>query len=703
MQSIISKGKTLQEAIDTGLYLLNVSRDEVNIEVIQQETKVFFGLKSKEAVVKMTKQLSHAFTPAYEKKAEGDVKEKTDAFQLLDQMIDVLPEIDRAPADSLQDTWKAELKKPLEQAPPNELAGKVWVQNGRLFCQSSPNKYPVVTIPEHVKLFRNRELVQEDTIIVSEQDFYEVTVAEEERDTVWEVKMDHNKLKVELYVKPGYRMTRSLVDIEPDSRIKLKVDEQKKVNNTLSYTDVMQVLEERRVKHGFHQAEIVRATETEESGLFTIATGIEPIPGQDGWLDIQIDMDSKKGPREIDHNRVDYREIKSIPNVESGQVIAVVHPPIPGQPGRTVTNEPLPAKQTHPIAVRAGKGIAIIENKVIATEPGRPHLEQRNHIAKFSIMSKLTHPGNVDLSSGNIRFKGDVEIMGEISERMKVEAEGDVMVHQSINRAHVTSNGAVIANGGIVASDISSGKNNMMITELGIALEPIQFDLKRINQLINQLILSPGFKASDFSRSGLQPLLHILLEKKFKHFPSLIKKYKEIIEQGEAYLIDPVWREMDEKLSRIFLTLSNDIVSIEQLKGILSQIDEMYEYSQLPVEPNSYIHTPNVLSSRLFCSGDVKIFGKSSVNTKIHAGGKLEISGALRGGEVFGRMGVKVKEAGAESNTPTFISVPADQQIQIDYVLEGTTIKVGTRKYMFSESRRYVTASLNHQNQISFV
>lgn len=702
MQSIISKGKTLQEAIDIGLNLLGVSRDEVNVEVIQQEAKVFFGLKSKEAVVKITKQLSNALSPSPQTQTEPVIKEKVDTFQLLDQMLDVLPEIKMEP-DPFREMWTEEPKKLSGDISPNVMDGKVWVKDGRLFCQSSPNKYPILTIPKNVQLFRNSELVTEETIIVSERDFFEVKMDGTEKETVWEVKMDAQKLRVDLYVTPGVRVKRSLVDTEPARHIELKVHEQKEINNTLSYSDVISALEELQVKHGFHQNEIVRATETKEAGVFTIATGIEPIPGQDGWIDIQVEINVQTGPREIENDRVDYREINTIPNVESGQVVAIVYPPIPGQPGRTVTNEPLPAKQTIPVAVRAGKGIAFIENKVIATEPGRPHFEQRKHIAKFSIMSKLTHPGDVDLKSGNIHFKGDVEIMGEVSERMKVEAEGDIIIRQSINMAYVTASGAVMANGGIVGSDVSAGKNNMIITELGVTLEPIQSDLKRILQLINQLILSPGFKASDFSRSGLQPLLHILLEKKFKHFPSLVKKYVDVTKQGENYLIDPVWSEVAESLSKIFLSLSGSIISIEHVGELLNKIEEMYEYSQMPVEPNSYIHTPHVLSSRLYCSGDVHIFGKSSVNTKIHAGGKLEITGSLRGGEVFGRMGVRVKEAGAESNTPTFIVVPADQQIQIDYVLEGTSIKIGNRQYLFSEPRKYVTAYLNHHGQIALV
>jgi hypothetical protein len=86
----------------------------------------------------------------------------------------------------------------------------------------------------------------------------------------------------------------------------------------------------------------------------------------------------------------------------------------------------------------------------------------------------------------------------------------------------------------------------------------------------------------------------------------------------------------------------------------------------------------------------------------VHAGGILKINGVLRGGEVYGRLGVEINEAGAESGTPTIITVPPDQEIRVNKVMEGTTIKVGNVKYTFSEKRTNIIAHLDDYDRIVF-
>ena len=46
MKSIEISGKTVEEAIEKGLKLLNVTRDQVDIEVISEGEKKMFGLLS---------------------------------------------------------------------------------------------------------------------------------------------------------------------------------------------------------------------------------------------------------------------------------------------------------------------------------------------------------------------------------------------------------------------------------------------------------------------------------------------------------------------------------------------------------------------------------------------------------------------------------------------------------------------------------
>ena len=48
------KGKSLEEAIQIGLLTLSLDRDDVQIEVIERESKGFLGFGRRDAVVKLT-------------------------------------------------------------------------------------------------------------------------------------------------------------------------------------------------------------------------------------------------------------------------------------------------------------------------------------------------------------------------------------------------------------------------------------------------------------------------------------------------------------------------------------------------------------------------------------------------------------------------------------------------------------------------
>lgn len=512
--------------------------------------------------------------------------------------------------------------------------------------------------------------------------------------------MDQHRLKVILKVEPGYKIKRKVIDLDPAHHLELVVEETSEVENNLSYATVLHELESLRVKYGFNQSEISKAMEVMEPATYEIATGIKPKPGKEGWLDIRVDVEASEGLKEKEDGSVDFREIKTIPSVERGQVIAVVHPPVPGEMGYTVTNEPLPAKQTFPIILKTGKGVMSVDNTIVATESGRPFIEKRGQLVKISIMQKLTHVGNVDLASGNIRFLGDVEITGQVKETMSVEAEGDIIVHETVNNANLTASGAIITYGNVIGSNVSAGKNNMLIAELGHLLGIMHQHVSNIIRIIQQLSVSPAFKSSDLSRAGIQPLLRILLEKKFKTFPPIAKKYVDVVRMSEDYLQEDDWREIATLLDKLFLSLTIEIASIETIMRLSQNMKQLHELSKIPIEPDSYITISNSLNSSLYCSGNVLIIGQGCINTKIHAGGKLKIMGILRGGEVYGRLGVEINEVGAESGTSTLISVPDDQQIQIKKVMEGSSIKIGNSKYIFTETRYNITAYLDKDGRI---
>lgn len=691
MQSIVSKGKNIQEAIYLGLDLLEASKSEVEIEIINNETKGFLGIGSKMAVVKLTRRNNSASTIQKE-----PVKS---SFDLAEQLLSEMSEKELPKLEVTVDNGTTSL---IQQRETEDLLGKVWIRDGKLYYQSSQIRVPMITVKDGVKLYKDDELMNPGTFILSDKHTYELYPLSDEKETQWKITMDEHKQKVMLQVEPGYKISRTIQDTEPDYHIDVRVLEEKEPINHLDYTDVVNELERMNVKQEVIKEQIEMAVKTTERSSFQIMEGVKAKPGKDGWIELLVNFALENGPKEKEDGRVDYREIMHIPTVERGSVIGIIHPPTPGQPGYNVMNELIPAKKTYPVLLKPGKGVQVIDERIISTESGRPHMEKRGQLVKIAVMPKLTHKGNVDLASGNIRFMGDVEIVGEVEENMLVEAEGDITVKKTVNMATLTTSGAIVCNGNIIGSELSAGKNNMLVVELGHLLGIMHTQMESIIQVIKQLTASPAFKSSDLNHSGLQPLIRILLEKKFKHFPPIAKKYIEVVQRGEEYLHDDAWKEIAICLSQLFLTLTSNGASLEKMIELSNNMKELHRLSETPVEPDSYVTVPNVLNSKIYCSGNVTVTGKGCVHSKIHAGGFLKIAGIIRGGEVHGRLGVEINEVGAESGTCTIISVPPDQKIKITKAMEGTTLKIGNVKQTLKDTRTNFVAQLDQNNRIVF-
>ncbi|MDV2883869.1 FapA family protein [Alkalihalophilus pseudofirmus] len=709
-QSIISKGRDINEAISVGLSILNTTINDVNIEVIQNEKKGFLKIGKKTAVVKLTKRENtfNASTNSsinhqdfIEQAAAREVTSENiiDEFEMMEKLISQL-DIDEDGSikeDSLSETPIKETSVP---ATNNNGMGKAWVENGLLQCNSSSTHYPVITVPKGINVYKNKERVTSSSLIITQEDDIQIELAEEKIETKWNISMDKNHLKVMLNVFPGCKITRTLADVGPSEHLKLVIEEEKIVDNSLTYEDIIKELDQLRVKYGFNHNEIMKAIETVEKGEFEIATGLEPKPGKNGWVEVLVKLETESGLKEKEDGSIDFKEINDIPAIAEGQVIGVVYDPVPGVPGVTVQNDPLPAKQTFPVVLQLDKGVERVGDQIISLQAGRPKVEKRGLFVKVSVLPKLTHKANVDLESGNIRFRGDVEVLGKIEEGMLVEATGDITIRKEVNRSKILAAGAITSYGNIMSSELSAGKSNMIITELGDHLAKINMNLKMILKLIEQLTQSPAFKNTDFNRRGLKPLIIILLEKKFRGFPGLVKTFNEKVTKHKKEIADKRFLDVSSQLNQCFLSLNRENVTHEYILNLSKEIHQLYEMSQTPVEPEAFITIPSAVNSQLYCSGDITIHGKGSVHSKIYTGGKLKIRGIIRGGEVFGRHGVQINEVGSDMGAVTKIAVPRDQKIRIDKAMDGTTIKIGNVAHTFSETTHFVNAYLNEEQKM---
>ncbi|MBT2693623.1 flagellar assembly protein A [Bacillus sp. ISL-55] len=699
-QSILSRGKDVIEAVDIGLEILKTDRNQVSIEIVQHEKKGFLKLGTQPAIVKITKIESNE-PLQNQKDAAPDENQTGRKLSLIHEMEKAINElhVEEIEMNERKNRDDDDLDKTEEE----QTAGKVWVRDGILYGKPSAFQYPTITPGKHVKIYKNQEPVTETTLVTG-SDRFEIKTEEETKETKWHITCDSHYLNVTLHVEPGMKKYYKVVDQDPDTHLVIESEEIIDIQNELEYKVILGELERLKVVHGFNHAEIMKAIHAEEQGDFIIASGTKPKEGKHGVYELLVNTSRMKGPQQRSDGTMDFREVQIIPTVNKGQVIAVIHPPIPGIPGVSVSNTPIPPEPTYPLIVQAGKGTALIEegNKVVATETGRPMVEQRGLLAKFSIIPKLVHYSDVDITSGNIRFKGDVDILGNIEEGMVVEADGHINILHNANKAIVSSKNSIILQKNSIGSTLSAGKHNIFESEMINLLAIILEEFKKLLNSIHHLLLLPAFKMTDFQKKGLYPVIKLLLEQKFKTIIPPTKQLIEVCTQG-SHVLGLEWMTIAEQLKLSLLSsITNEYHSMHRLEELAERMELLIEKHKNLNDDDCQISMMYAINSTIYSGGNVSIHGQGCYNSKIHAGGMLVVSGVLRGGEVYARKGVSIKEAGSDGGAVTKIMVPANKKILIDLANEGTVIQIGKVKYTFQELQKNITAFLDEKGKLCF-
>ena len=160
--------------------------------------------------------------------------------------------------------------------------------------------------------------------------------------------------------------------------------------------------------------------------LFLIAQGKPAFDGKNGNI---VDYFPRVVERILtvdEYDQVDYTALNLIHNVKEGQEICRLIRPTEGEPGRTVLDQEIPAKSGKSVTLPKGRNTEISEDgeALVALTDGHVEFTGRS----FQVKRVLDVPGNVDFSTGNIKFLGDVNIKGDVLTGFTVRAMGSIWV-----------------------------------------------------------------------------------------------------------------------------------------------------------------------------------------------------------------------------------------------------------------------------------
>ena len=180
-----------------------------------------------------------------------------------------------------------------------------------------------------------------------------------------------------------------------------------------------------------------------------IAKALPPQHGEDTKFEMLVNLDLSFAPKVAEDGNVELHELQDFVHIEAGTPLMRRVPATKGVPGTDVLGKPIVAVpgEQKPYA-RNTEGVKIDpkdENVLIATIAGHPVA-----IAEGVRVDQVLLLKGVDLKTGNVDFDGSVDVRGDVGSGFMIEAEGDVRVQGTVERAHVRCGGDLLVTGGIL-------------------------------------------------------------------------------------------------------------------------------------------------------------------------------------------------------------------------------------------------------------
>ncbi len=183
-----------------------------------------------------------------------------------------------------------------------------------------------------------------------------------------------------------------------------------------------------------------------------IAEGLPCKEGVAGHIEILIDTSGKGRPKELDDGSVDHKDLRYVINVSKGDKLAKHIPPKPGKNGCGVSGKEIKAPLPYDTYFKIGTGTEIDNNDpdyLIASTDGAVVL---NDDGTIEVKTTKIINGDIDYSTGNISFSGDLKIRGIVKSGFSVNTDGNLVIEGNVEDAEAVCTGNIEINGGAVGS-----------------------------------------------------------------------------------------------------------------------------------------------------------------------------------------------------------------------------------------------------------
>ncbi|MBD7907421.1 DUF342 domain-containing protein [Sporosarcina sp. Sa3CUA8] len=501
---------------------------------------------------------------------------------------------------------------------------------------------------------------------------------------------EHGALAL-LTVSPGKKITRTVKDTEYTCNLAVETNDVHEVVNDVSQRMIRDACEQLGISAPLDKRVLWEACETVVPYEAIIARGIFPKPGLDGDVEVQIDVD---GITLADEGKVNYREQTSMQLVQSGQLVAAVLPPIPGQSGEDVFGNEIPAEDGKTATIRLGKNVVQTGNHIFANCSGNLVLERMDHAIFIDIADSL-EVDEVNFASGNIHFDGDVTVKGSVSHGCLLDVTGVLEIGGEVSKAEVFAGKAIHVAGHVSSSTVEMGQQQSPDAKYAIELEGMLPILCKLGSFIQDIAAFRKVELSSLDGQELKKLFRIGFGDSYSAFQEQLQTFSQ---RREPIPTDSDWHELQSTLYNIFVnTLNSGVKDGREFLDLVSKAQQMAA-RHLPKRTSTTerLSLPYAVNSTLKCAGTIEITGNGLAQCNVHAQLDLLAEGVCRGGELVADRHVSIRECGSKRGGQTIVRTSEEGSIVIGIAHAGTVLMVGEQSYHLLKTQIGVSAKIHN-------
>ena len=202
---------------------------------------------------------------------------------------------------------------------------------------------------------------------------------------------------------------------------------------------------------------------------YAIAKGVPPVEGHHASIEYFFNTNPNTKPALNEDGSVDFFNLQTISKCKKGDILATLTPEERGEKGMRVTGESILPREVKPLKLKFANNITLSEDglNLISSVDGHVSL-----VDGKVFVSDVYEVVDVDTSTGNIDYVGNVLVKGNVKTGFKVTAQGNIEVVGVVEGAEIEATGNVTmakgfngmgrgvikAGGSVVARFIENGK-----------------------------------------------------------------------------------------------------------------------------------------------------------------------------------------------------------------------------------------------------